>query len=322
MIERKILSEVSERIKKAARILVVSHQRPDADAYGSSLGLTLALRSLGKTAACINESGSIARYFPIPGVKEVLDKIPEGAWDLCVVCDCGALNRVGDSFLKKIPAIAELINIDHHISNDKFGALNLVDEEASSTSEIVYHLLTTLGASFTADIATCLLSGIIGDTGSFRYDSTKAETFRLAEQLTMYGASSYKISRDLFSAQSLNAVKFQAAALLSIEQYGDGKIAEIVVPAKMYKEYGVDCEDADVLVERARDIEGIELAALMREDNGIWRVSLRAKTPAHDVAAVASSFGGGGHRAAAGFRWKKGIEELRSKLREALLSLL
>lgn len=322
--------EVLDIIQGAQRAIIVSHLNPDADAYGSSCGLAQGLQAFGMSVAVYNESGFIARYGVIPGATQVSKDLPTTFSDdeVVIVCDCGALERVGDSYLPVLKNAPKLINIDHHSANPLFGHANYVVEGASSTSELVFDLLNALekrvGRSdiITLESAKCLLAGIIGDTGSFRYPSTTAKTFTVASELVTRGARPDVLTQELFANHSLAAVKLQAEAMSGVVIHEDGVFAEVTVTQEMLKRNGADLLDADSLAERARDIEGVRVAALFKQDVDMWRVSLRSRQGAVDVAWVAQQFGGGGHKPAAAFRWRKDFEtlksELRAKIKEAL----
>jgi phosphoesterase RecJ-like protein len=322
--------EVLDLLQATKRAIVISHVNPDADAYGSSCGLAQGLRAFGSNVQVFNESGYIPRYAVIPGASQVTKEIPTtlSADDLVIVCDCGAIERVGELFLPIIRGAARLVNIDHHTANSLFGHANYVVDGASSTSELVFHLLRSLehrtGRSdiITPECAKCLLAGIIGDTGSFRYPSTSATTFRVAGELVDRGARPDILTQELFANLSLAAVRLQAEAMSGVALQEGGAFAEVVVTQDMLKRVGAELLDADSLAERARDIEGVKVSALFKQDVDMWRVSLRSRQGAVDVAQVAQQFGGGGHKPAAAFRWRKDLEtlqvELRAKIREAL----
>jgi phosphoesterase RecJ-like protein len=221
-----------------------------------------------------------------------------------------------------------VVNIDHHTANALFGHANYVVDGASSTSELVVGLLRGLEERLgRADLITeasakCLLAGIIGDTGSFRYPSTTARTFLVASQLVERGARPDILTQELFANQTVAAVRLQAEALTGVTLLEGGAFAEVVVTQEMVKKNGAELLDADSLAERARDIEGVKVSALYKQDVDMWRVSLRSRQGAVDVAAVAQKFGGGGHKPAAAFRWRRDFETLRSELRAAIQSAL
>jgi phosphoesterase RecJ-like protein len=244
------------------------------------------------------------------------------------VCDCGAIERVGDSVISFVRSAQRVINIDHHTCNSRFGHLNLVVEGASSTSELVFDLLMELEKrNARADLirleaASCLMAGIIGDTGSFRYSSTSPSTFLAASQLMLRGARPDQLTQQLFASQSLAAVRLQAEALVGLNLLCNGELVEVTVTQEMIGRLGASILDADSLAERGRDIEGVKVAVLFKEDVDMWRVSLRARQGSVDVSEIARQFGGGGHKPAAAFRWRRGLPELKGALRAAVEAAL
>jgi len=314
--------EIAKTIKSQKKWLIVSHVRPDADAYGSSCGLKLILDKLNIVSSVVNETENKDRYQVIPYADRVLNSISDESWDGVIVCDCGDRKRVGDLFLPIIEKLPLLINIDHHVSNNLFGTHNLVIPTASSTSEIIFDLSKALGVQLDGDMSTALFAGIAGDTGSFKYQSTTADTFTIGAELVKNGASPYKIHQALYGSQSLAATKLQSEALSQMNVFLNGQIAEVVVNLDLIKKYKADIEDADVLVDMARDIENIRVAVLLRQDDEIWRVSLRSKNDSDNVSKIAEKFGGGGHKAAAGFRWRGNLKDLQNSLRREIESAI
>jgi phosphoesterase RecJ-like protein len=308
------LAEIATVLRGLKRVVVLSHYNPDPDAYGSSCGLALSLRAMGKEVVCVNESGILPRLLWIPGVNGIQNTFPAGAWDAAIACDCGDAARVGDTLKQTIKSFPIIVNLDHHASNDFFGHYNYVKPEACSTAEIISDLVDTMKAPWSADVATCLFAGLSADTGSFKYSSTTAKTFALAQSLVGHGASPVAVAQELYAGNSLASVKLHAEALSGMELLEQGRIAKVVVTTEMFARYHAIKEDADPLVEIARDIEGVVVAVLLKQDTGLWRVSLRAKDTRVDVSRIAALFGGGGHKAAAGFRWKKDFDELQQKL--------
>jgi bifunctional oligoribonuclease and PAP phosphatase NrnA len=315
------IHEVAAQLKAAQKILIISHTSPDADAYGSSCGLALALRTVGKDVVCLNESVISQRLSFIPGVTQTVREIPTQGFDLHCVVDCGELKRVGDNLKEYVGSLHPLLNIDHHISNDYFADMNYVVPDASSTSELIYLILKEAAIPLTADIASALFTGITGDTGSFRYSSTTAQVFSVAEALVKAGARPDKISQDLYSRVRRQSVQVCAAAMSKMEFFADGRCAWIVVPRELAERYGAEREDTEGLVERGRDIEGVLVAAFLREEEGMWKVSLRSKDAQYNVAQIAARFAGGGHMMAAAFRWKNSFQELSDNLQAALIEL-
>jgi len=312
------IEQISAAIGQAQSIAVISHYHPDADAYGSLGALKLALTSIGKQISLFNQDGMIERYSVIPGIEGVKSTAPESQFELWIVCDCGDFERVGKEFHSALSTATNVLNIDHHISNDYFGNLNLVDSEASSTCELLYLIIDSLKVNFTAEIGLALLAGIVGDTGSFRYSNTSPRCFEIASALVSAGAQISEVSKMLFGSYTASAVKMQAEAMLNLNLHFGGKVSEILVDRDLLQKHGACSEDTELLVERARDIKGVEVAFFIREDHDVWKVSLRSSVDHYDLSALAARFGGGGHRAAAAFRWRGAYAELRQKLLEGL----
>ena len=308
----------------AKRILVVAHFNPDIDAYGSSWGLTLALQQIGKQALCVNHDGLLPRYGFLPGIQALLGDAPKDSseYDLLVVCDCGDLKRLGDRFATSLARHPRLMNIDHHISNQSFGKFNLVDPSASSTCEIIYHMLDGLGVAYTPEVATCLLAGIYGDTGCFCYSSTSEQTFRIAAELTAAGASPHSISDSLFQNRSLAACKALGHVLGTMQLRHAGRYATASLDDETLKGFGASGDDTEGLVEELRSIAGVQVSAFFRQSEDYWKVSMRSVNSAFDVSKLAQKFGGGGHTMAAGFRWRGELAELDQRLNQLFLEML
>ena len=307
---REVWSEIIERIKAAHNILVFSHHSPDPDAFGSSCGLTLALIMAGKNCVCVNADGAAKHLSHIPHATKVLDHIPEGNWDLSIVCDCGDIERVGMA----LPEGVTIINIDHHISNSNYGDLNLVLPEASSASEVIFEVVSDLLGALTPEIASALLTGIIADTGGFRYSSASAYTFAIAEKLIKAGADHVAINRNLFSNRKLSATLLAADVVRRLKLHAEGRVVELVATAEQQEQFGAEPSDAEGIVELGRDIAGVEVSIFIRKFENLWKVSLRSKTPEVNVSDIAATFGGGGHIQAAAFRWSGKLEDLRERL--------
>jgi phosphoesterase RecJ-like protein len=166
------------------------------------------------------------------------------------------------------------------------------------------------------------MAGIIGDTGSFRYASTAPSTFLAARDLMLRGARPDLLAQELFANHSLAAVRLQAEAMVGIKMLCGGTFAEVIVTQEMLTRLGATILDADSLAERARDIEGVKVAVLLKQDEEMWRVSLRSRQDGVDVSAIAQLFGGGGHKPAAAFRWRKDLETLQNRLHAAIQAAL
>lgn len=313
--------EVSEALQAAERILIVSHRSPDPDAYGSSLGLYWALKAIGKEVKVLNESGIIESLTFIPGTELVLDTIPEGEWDLLVYCDCGDEKRVGDSFIELLPKSIRTINIDHHASNSNFADINYVRDSASSTAELVFEVISELTAVVEAQSAECLMAGLYGDTGSFRYSTTTAEVFELAAKLTRCGAKPSNVASSLYDNKRPEALLLQGEAIKRLEVLADGAVAITSLPEALFREFNAREEDTEEIAELLRSIRGVSVVAFLRQVDDTWRVSLRSTSERFNVSEVAKNFGGGGHRQASGFRFRGQYEDLYPELSKQLEAL-
>jgi phosphoesterase RecJ-like protein len=310
-----VIHEIRKIIRENQTFCVVSHFNPDADAYGSTLGLGLALEKDGKQVCFLNHDGMIPKFQFLPG-SEKITSIPTPQVDCLFILDCGDLKRTGEQLV--LPRSKIVVNIDHHISNDRFGNFALVDVSASSTCEIIYGIVEDI---LSPEIATNLLAGIYADTGSLRYGNTSTKTLNVASRLLEAGASLALISERLFGAYSISSVKLHALALSQIRI--ENKVAWVVVTKQMLEQAGATSEDADGLAEKGRDIEGVRISASVRysPEEDLWRISLRTHDKSVDLSSIAAEFGGGGHKAAAAFRWRKSYEELESILFSKLKAL-
>jgi phosphoesterase RecJ-like protein len=242
--------------------------------------------------------------------------------DLIITCDSGELNRVGDELEQWVLLKGEtpLINIDHHESNNNFGTINVVETGASSTSELVVDLFHVWKGTLDAGIempkeaAECLLAGILGDTGAFRYRSTTAETLEKSAELIRAGARLDYLTNHLFGSVPLSTVKMNGIGLQKMRTLCGGRIAGVAITEEDYATVGGGPADAEELAELFRDIEGVEVAYSLRWVDGKWKASLRTARADVDLAAVATSFGGGGHRAAAAFRASGELSDILTRL--------
>ncbi|HMO02831.1 MAG TPA: bifunctional oligoribonuclease/PAP phosphatase NrnA [Oligoflexia bacterium] len=308
--------EIIDTIQANHKFLVIAHAHPDADAYGAALGLTAILKKIGKHAIVAIEGAPSERYSNISGFAEILDRIPTPTPDQwLIVVDCGSFERIGEEEIERLKA-ANIINIDHHFSNNGFGKLNWINPASSSASEMIYEIASVLKCEINTEIATAIMYGIVGDTGSFRYSSTSARTLEIASKLVAAGAKITKVHQAIFSDFPLNVAKLKAEVILNAEFLFDNQLALGIVSNALYKKFNCAEKEVDGLVENLRDIKGVLAGALVKQDGELWRVSLRSSKENLDVAAIAASFGGGGHKMAAAFRWRQDLEKLVEKLKE------
>jgi len=316
------MDQIIKIVNRSHHLLLASHCDPDGDALGSLLALGLALSKLNIKATLYNPSPIPAVYRFLPSVERIVRRVKKAnTYDVALILDCGDLTRIGDAShtVNHIPVV---INIDHHISNTGFGDIQLVDTTACATSEIVCRLIKALNATIDEDIATSIYTGILTDTGSFRFSNTNEAAFAIGKEMTERGVNPYKVAQHVFGTYSLGRIKLLNLALNSIEISDNGKLSIMTVTRSMLEETGTQAEDLDGMINYARRIEDVKMAALIQEQkNGSdessnfrrYHVSLRSDSTV-DVAAIASSFGGGGHVNAAGFQIETTLSELKTEI--------
>jgi bifunctional oligoribonuclease and PAP phosphatase NrnA len=283
------------------RFLLITHKDPDADGIGAMLALGKCLTDAGKEATLVSEEMLRPPLNFLEGAVQVVDRVdPDREFDVALVLDCAKKERLGDAatYLKDRYL---LINIDHHETNDYFGALNLVDPKSSSTGEMVFGVIQAAGFPIGPDAAGNLFAAIQGDTGSFRYSNTTARVLRVAADLVDRGADPWDISRRVMDTHSIPRLRLLKAALGTIQLRQDGRIAIMTLSRKMFEEAGAHEADSEQFVDYPRFVRGVELGVLIREiAHNACRFSLRSNNWLN-ASRLASRFGGGGHARAAGF---------------------
>ena len=319
------MNNIVNQLKKSRKVLITSHINPDGDAIGSLVAMGVALTTRGIDTTLFNESPIPAVYRFLPGVELISRNLePESSFDTAIVLDCGGLDRVG-SRADLVSAVPVVINIDHHVTNNGFGDLQIIDLSACATAEIVYHLIKAMGIEIDQAMATSIYTGIVTDTGSFRFSNTNHAAFAICDEMVQKGVQPYNVAQHVYGTYSLGRIKLLNLALETIEISGNGNVSMMMLTRQMLNKTGTHPEDADGLINYARRIEDVKLAALIQEqENGHhgqgnvkqYHVSLRSDGSV-DVAAIASGFGGGGHPSAAGF----GIETTLSDLKHKIIQL-
>ena len=302
---RKEFLKTANLLIESNKFALASHLNPDGDALGSLLALTHLLRNMGKEVVPISTDGVPAIYKWMPGSEWIVTGTPLRDFDLAIVVDAGAIERIGSSQLETIHSAKSLVDIDHHVADTVFGDVRILDSSSASTAEIILRLIRTLNNLtgkdwMTPEIADCLMTGIITDTGSFKYPNASPATFRAAAYLQSHGAKPAPINELVYENRSLASLKLQAKALNSLQVSEDGKVAWTSVSAKEMEECGASDADTEGIVGLVRAIDTVQVAIFFREIAGKKiRISLRAREGS-DVNKIANVFGGGGHRLAAG----------------------
>jgi phosphoesterase RecJ-like protein len=292
-----MISEVLKTIGQHQRFVLTSHARPDGDAVGSLLAASQMLRGLGKEVEVVLSDAVPIIYRPLPFSDTVIHA-PEvnGRYDAAIILECDSVQRTG---LRGIDGNNRvLVNIDHHSSAKPFAHVNWIDPSACATAQMIFELGGALGASVTPEIATCLYTAILTDTGSFCFQGTNEHTFALAQQLVKAGADPSRIAQKVYFANPESKMRLLGAALSTLRRQGD--LVWMFVSQAHMKQCGAMPEDCEGLANYALSIVDVEVAIFFRElTDGRYRVSLRSKGEV-DVAKIAAQFGGGGHQCASG----------------------
>src|SRR5215472_6581713 len=291
----KPLDAILNVIRSGERFLVCSHSRPDGDAVGSMLAMGMLLEQLGRRADLVTADRipSIYRNLPCADTIRTAMRV-HGPYDAVILLECDGLERA------KLRGLEPFfhINIDHHATGRPFGHVNWIDRHAASVGELVYRLVKAAGGTVTPEMATCLYTTVLTDTGGFCYGATRASTFALAQELTQAGADPVRIAQEVYFSTAASKLLLLGAALTNLKR--EGRLAWLwVTHQDMVRSCAAE-EDCEGIVNYAICIAGVEAAVFLRElPEGRIRVSLRSKGRI-DVAAIATRLGGGGHENAAG----------------------
>lgn len=311
----KVPGALVEFLRKGDRFFIATHIDPEADAIGSSVALTLGLRKMGKETLVFNRDlvPRICRF--LPGSDIITDRAPDRIENL-VLMDCNSPKRAGlDGNDLGFAAV-----IDHHQTETDFGNIRWIVPNAPATGLMAFYLIRELGVAIDSDMATNLYAAIGIDTGIFRYPNTNAASLDVAAELVRLGADPAEIAERLFNNFTKNRFILYRRALEGMEILDE--LAITIIPRVLFGETGTSAEDTENFVNVALIMDEIKISALLRElENGSWKVSLRSKGNI-DISSVASLFGGGGHRNAAGCSIKADIESVKKMLLKELLPKL
>jgi bifunctional oligoribonuclease and PAP phosphatase NrnA len=309
------LERVSAELRSRERFLLTAHEGPDGDALGSLLGMHQLLTQLGKDSVMF----LAAKEFPLPieyrflPLEEVFHEPPADMADRTVVfLDCGNIDRMPVDFLTE--GGNDVINIDHHHDNTRFGDFNLVDVDASCTAEIVYDLAVLFGAEITREMASALYVGLITDTGKFMYENTDSHTHRVAADLIDAGVDIDDTYRRLYEHVPIEKLRLVARALEGIQRHCGDRLVLTYITSADYEATGAGEEMTEGVIDHLRSIDGTKVAAVIRDlgnrGRAARKVSLRSSEGDVDVSAIARKHGGGGHKRAAGFSTDLELDDL------------
>ena len=300
--------------------LVASHNSPDGDAIGSTLALSNMLKEMGKDVVAFNLDQAPLEYAFLPGYTSIVNQLDEGQrFDVGFVLDAGELDRAG-SWLRE--RCETLVNIDHHPYSQDFGEVYFVDTEACATAILIYRILRAAKHSLSLDVATCIYTAVLSDTGSFRYSNANPEGFQVAADMIQVGVDPWSIASGLYESQDKERLRLLAMALQTLKISGCGRYASLAVTLDMYEKAGARSEHTDRFVNYPRSIRGVEVAIFFRQlDENLYKIGFRSKGNIN-VGAMARAMQGGGHHNAAGATLEGSLESVQEWVYERVAQLL
>jgi phosphoesterase RecJ-like protein len=306
-----MLSQVVELIENKDRFAITSHVRPDGDSLGSSIGLYWLLRALDKDVEVIMRDSAPHSYQKLPGADTIrVTPSVDRPYDAVFVIECSDIDRPGLIDLEK----QFVVNIDHHSTTELFGTINWIDSTASAVGEMIYNLCKATGVRVTKEIAECVYTALLTDTGSFHYSNTTERTFKIASELVRTGVRPAKTAEAIFGNYQWPKIELLSHVLSTARRDDTGRVAWMSQSLEMQQRTQASEEDADGFVNYPLTVGEVEAVALFKECSpGVYRTSLRSKGDVN-VAKIAEQFGGGGHRNAAGCTLKGNLDELERQV--------
>ncbi len=313
------MSKLFKNLEKKS-ILITGHVNPDGDALGAALAFKIILKDLNIDAdVCFDIKGNLPsnlNHLPL----ELITQEPNDKYDKVFVFDCGNPQRLGN--LESLSNTAtEIVVVDHHI-DPSFGDIQIIDPTAASTTQVLYREIKKSKYEICKDVANCLMTGLITDTGRFQYSNTDSEVCNIAAQLMNSGAELTKISENIYGSISLNAMKLQSEIIKRIELFIDHSLVVSYVLYEDYKKYNIEESEVDFLIDTVRLVHESNIALLLKEQpDKSFKGSLRSRNNI-DVQLIASKFGGGGHKAASGFSTTHDMKNIIDQVKKAIESQL
>jgi phosphoesterase RecJ-like protein len=320
------LRKIVDALRANERFVVTTHENPDGDALGSLVAVTLALRELGKDAVMyLFGEVPLPREYRFMRLGDLQRQLPTDLDErVLVAVDAANERRLGPDHARLLETVPLTVDIDHHHDNSRFGDLNLIVPDASSTGEILRDVLDALGVGLTPEIAEALYIAIVTDTGRFQYANTTARALRLAAELVEAGANVHRVFQGVYESVAFAKLKLVARALEHAKVLEGGRLVVAYLDKEDFTDAGAEEPFSEGIIDYLRAVEGAEMAALIREPptvNGpLRRISLRTTEEHLDVSAIARKSGGGGHKQAAGFPSEGSVEEITDFLRREFLA--
>ncbi|MFI2857028.1 bifunctional oligoribonuclease/PAP phosphatase NrnA [Paenibacillus sp. JSM ZJ436] len=318
------LQQAKEFLLEHDDYLIVSHVQPDGDAVSSTLAVGWLLSRLGKKYIMVNEGAIPKRMKVLWHADELInmtEQRPEGDFKHVICVDCADFLRVGRT-RELFADDALILNIDHHPTNDRYGHVHVVLPEAAATAEILYDLIHEFDVEWNADIAAAIYTGLLTDTGGFRYSNTSPKVMSIASNLLSHGVNGPELAESLLEEMTLPQMKVLVKALNTLQLSEDGKVAWVYVTPEDMADTGAMNEDLEGIVNFPRNIQGVEVGILFKAVSpDAVKASFRSAGKV-DVAALAQEFGGGGHVRAAGCRIEGGLDQVMSQVIKAVKKAL
>lgn len=307
------IDNIKEEIYNAESIIILTHEMPDGDAIGSSLAMYNGLKSLGKDVEVVMANNSAVFDF-LPRANEIKTEGTKTVYDLAIALDCGDIKRL-NGYTEYFENANSRIEIDHHGINTMFADYNFVNPAAPACAQILITVLEEVGVEITKEIGTCLLTGIITDTGGFKYQGVSAETFEFVAELINKGVNVSNIYKRVLQIISKNKFELRKIAMNRLEFLEDGKIAFTYISKDDEEKLNAESDAHEGIVEMGRDVEGVEVSIFLRENNEQdgYKISLRSNDYVN-VADICLMFNGGGHIRAAGGNIKLPLEEAKQRI--------
>lgn len=313
------IAQVADAIRARRRFVVVSHARPDGDAIGSQVAMTLALRALGKDVRMVAHDPAPQQMADFPAVADIqlVDQL-EDLGDAVIFMECGDARRPGVAGLDK----GFVINVDHHPGNTMYGAMNCIDLSAAACGEMVFDLIVALGVPLSVEMATHIYLAILTDTGGFHYSHISPRTFDICRRCVEAGLDPTTVSRAIYDNNNLGRVRIWGAVLNDMQLSADGRVATLSMERALAARCGATYDDTEGLINFPLTVKEIQAVVFFKESGpGDWRISMRSKGDVN-VNAIAREFGGGGHTNASGCGATGDLSQLvpvfQAKLAEAV----
>ena len=308
------LDEILKTMKESNSFIILTHDNPDGDAIGSSLAVATVLKEMGKTNIDVVVKECPANFMSLPNIDIIKSEGQDINYDMAIVVDCPNINRVHEDYIHYIEEAVSVAQFDHHLNNSMFGDYNVVNSAAPACAQILVSSLEYLNIEISKEVATCLMAGIITDTGGFRFNSVTAETFEFAGWALTKGVNISKIYKDVMMTKTKAQFEAEKLAVSRIEFFDNERITFTYFTKEDEEKLNIQSGELDGIVDIGRNIKGVEVAIFVREKENGFKASFRSNSI--DIAEICMLFGGGGHKLAAGCTVDAPLEEVKKVLVE------